>query len=231
MIVHPPDPAASVWRDVAENVLHGLNHALSNRLNSLASYAVLLESGEDLDEEQQHTVVSEVERLEHLLKLYRLVPFAGGSATEPVLVADVVPDALALLHHLLDVRDVPVSVHGSTDTSPLLGSSLALTQALLLMLSSVAQLVPEGPSGGGIVLHYTGDADWIYVATETAVPVDATERREIVDLSALHALLPTARIAASAITPEAAIVRISVRIPTLPATRRKEREGSGSAKP
>jgi hypothetical protein len=229
MIVRPPDPAASAWRDVAENVLHGLNHALSNRLNSLASYAVLLESGEEVDQEQQHTVISEVERLEHLLKLYRLVPFAGGSATEPVRVNDAVPDALAMLQHLLDVRDVPVAVHGNADTPPLLGSSLALTQALLLMLSSVAQLVPEGSGSAGILLHYTGDADWIYLATETAVPVDSTERREIIDLSALHALVPTARIAASTITPEAAIVRISMRIPTLAATRRKQREGSGGA--
>ena len=228
MIVQPPDPAASAWRDVAEHVLHGLNHAFSNRLNALASYSVLLESGEAGDQEQQHTVIAEVERLELLLKLYRLVPFAGGSAVEPVLVADVVPDALALLQHLLDVRDVPVAVHGSADTPPLLGSSLALSQALLLMLASVAQLVPEGAASGGILLHYTGDADWVYVATETAVPVDATERREIIDLSALHALVPTARIAASAVTPEAAIVRISMRIPTLVATRRREREAAGT---
>ena len=54
MMHDEPDPAASAWRHVAEDVLHGLNHALSNRLNALASYAVLLEAGESVDKEQEH---------------------------------------------------------------------------------------------------------------------------------------------------------------------------------
>lgn len=219
-----PDPAASAWRHVAEDVLHGLNHALSNRLNALASYAVLLEAGGSVEKEQEHHVISEVDRLEQLLKLYRLVPFAGGTTTEPVLIADLIPDALALLQSLLDVRDIPVTIDGNPITPPVLASAAALTQALLMMLDGVARLVPEGVDGGGVLLHYTGDADWVYVATETTVPVSATERRAIIDLSALHALVPTARAAASAVTREPAIVRISMRVPTLAATRRRERE-------
>ena len=61
------------------------------------------------------------------------------------------------------------------------------------------------------------------VGSGVTIPAGA----EIIDLSALHALVPTARIAASAVTPEAAIVRISLRIPTLAASRRKQREGVG----
>ena len=225
MMSNAPDPAASAWRHVAEDVLHGLNHALSNRLNALAAYAVLLEAGESVDKEQEHHVISEVDRLEQLLKLYRLVPFAGGTTTEPVLIADIVPDALALLHSLLDVRDIPVTIDGNPETPPVLESAAAFTQAMLLMLDGVARLVPDEAQGGGVLLHYTGDADWVYVATETAMEVSATERREIIDLSALHALVPAARVAASAVTREPAIVRISLRVPTLAATRRREREG------
>ena len=229
MMHDEPDPAASAWRHVAEDVLHGLNHALSNRLNALASYAVLLEAGESVDKEQEHHVISEVDRLEQLLKLYRLVPFAGGTTSEPVLIADIVPDALALLHSLLDVRDIPVTIDGNPETPPVLESATAFTQAVLMMLDGVARLVPEGELGGGILLHYTGDADWVYVATETAMPVSATERRAVIDLSAIHALVPSARVAASAVTRDPAIVRISLRVPTLAATRRREREAAPRA--
>ena len=229
MMPDAPDPAASAWRHVAEDVLHGLNHALSNRLNALSSYAVLLEAGESVDKEQEHHVISEVDRLEQLLKLYRLVPFAGGTTTEPVLIADIVPDAMALLHSLLDVRDVPVTIDGNPATPPVLESAAAITQALLMMLDGVARLVPEGEHGGGVLLHYTGDADWVYVATETSLAVSASERREIIDLSAIHALVPSARVAASAVTRDAAIVRISLRVPTLGATRRREREAAARA--
>ena len=215
---------AEAWLRTADGVLCGLNHALSNRIAALGAIDGV---GDGI---QGRVAVPpgmgrEFERMDGLLRLYRLMEAADEARAEPTRIADALPDAVRLFQHHLAVRDVPCSVDSAMDVSPVLVPPGALTQALLALMCGAARRVRDRSAQGGIIVRCGGDADWAVVAVETrgaAKPVDEPEPRE---LAAVRWLLRRGLASADSAPAPGGALRLSMRVGTLANARRQERGG------
>jgi signal transduction histidine kinase len=207
-------------------VLRGLNHEFSNLLTALGGVS-LGSDGEDGDDGADggpSRLDQEIERLDGLLRLYRLLPFAARAGGEPVLVADIIPDAVQLLKHHLELRDVPCEVEGVADLLPVVVHPTALTQAVLLCLCAAARSLPAADASAGIRVRCGGDTEWAHVVAETTVPTDgAVSDSEPAEFVALRWLLRGAEGTATLTRGGEGVVRASIRVATLIRTRAVER--------
>lgn len=140
---------AAAWVAARDAVLRGLVHALSNRVGTVAAASALLEAGSA--ETAGRVLGGEVERLEALLALFRAAtadPFGAG-ATEPLICAEVVGEALALHAHAGDAGSARVPQSGVDGAPPVLAPRAALLHALLVLIAGAAE---------GAVLRADADA-------------------------------------------------------------------------
>jgi hypothetical protein len=119
------------WLATLERLQRGLNHAMSNRIASLASVISILEPG---DVELVRQLGDEMTRLERLLALLRLLPRPSEPRAEPVQVADFAHDVGTLLAHHPGLRDERLVTTGLEAAPPVRCRLHALQHALLLLL-------------------------------------------------------------------------------------------------
>lgn len=183
---HPPaHDAAATWSAERDLLLRGLNHALSNRVGTLASVAALLEPGVPARPPFVDALRDETERLERLLALYRLLPVEGGDGAEPVHVPDLLPGVMALHAEHPELRDVPCAVEEGDSAVPARARVSALVHALLLALSAAKRAAGEGGRVRLAVSAGTG-AVRVSAIAERAGGTDADDVDRAVD-AALHA--------------------------------------------
>ena len=215
--------AAEAWLHTMNPVLRGLNHEFSNLLTALGGVS-LGPDGEDADDAGRSRLDEEIERLDGLLRLYRLLPFAARAGGEPVLLADIIPDAVLLLKHHLELRDVPCDVEGVADLLPVVVHPTALTQAVLLCLCAAARKLPASNASAGIRVRCGGDKEWAHVVAETTAPTDdAVEEGEPAEFVALRWLLRGAEGTSTLSRGDDGVVKASIRVATLIRTRAGER--------
>ncbi len=218
---------AETWLRTADGVLCGLNHALSNRIAAIGAIDPAPDGRDGSHAGLSATAPAigrELERIDGLLRLYRLMEAADEAPVEPARVADVLPDAVRLYQHHLSVRDVPCSVDSAIDVSPVLAPPGALTQALLVLMCAVARRASDRTAKGGIIVRCGGDADWVVVAVETRGAAKATDdEAEPRELSAVRWLLRSSAVTAEWSATVGGGLRISMRIGALAAARRRER--------
>jgi hypothetical protein len=210
--------AAAAWLHTMNPVLRGLNHEFSNLLTALG--------GVSLEEEGagRSRLDEEIERLDGLLRLYRLLPFAARAGGEPVLLEDIIPDAVLLLKHHLELRDVSCEVEGVAGLVPVVVHPTALTQAVLLCLCAAARTLPAADASAGIRVRCGGDTEWTHVVAETTVPAEGVEdAAEPSEFLALRWLLRGAEGTATLSRGEEGVARASIRVATLIRTRAGER--------
>lgn len=212
-------PAVEGWFAVADALLRGLNHALSNRLSSL-----VMATDEAKTLGRMQSLVTDAERITELLRLYRLLEGSDAERVEAALIQDIVPDALILLSYHPALREVTCVVHGDPDTPPVLVSPSALTQALVLIIYAAARHLPHGFSGIGVALHFSGNADWVEFHAETVMPLAPGQKVEVPELPAIRRLLRGGATGAASQGPGGQ-ARLSLRLPTLESRRKREREG------
>lgn len=179
------DPAAAydalrTWLAARDAVLRGLVHALSNRVGTVIAAGGLLDAGSA--EVAARVLGSEADRLERLLEEFRLVtadPFDG--APEPVVLADVVRDAIALCAHAGDVDAIPATLAGVDGAPPLLVERTALLQALLVLLPGASRVqVTVAGDFVSLAVHPARDAEaaravaWLLRASGGHVDVEQT---------------------------------------------------------
>lgn len=215
--------AAEAWNSLSGNVLRGLNHSFSNRLSSLGAVAAGLGS-EDGTQTMGQRVEGEIDRMEELLRLYRLLPFVGSPAPEPSQVAEAVAAAVSLFEHHYGLRDVPCRVEGDPATPPVLYHSTAMVQTLLLLLSAAGRHLNPDDVSAGVVLRYSGDADAVEIIAETSGP--AAMQSEWPE--EIHGVRWLARDAAGEVhvekTPRGGVC-VRLRVGSLAFLRRRERGG------
>ena len=215
--------AAGAWNSLSGNVLRGLNHSFSNRLTSLGAVAAGLGS-EDSTQTLGQRVEGEIDRMEELLRLYRVLPFVGSHAAEPSQLSEAVSAAVALFEHHYGLRDVPCRVEGDPATPPVLYHSTAMVQTLLLLLSAAGRHLNPEEASAGVVLRYAGDADMVNITAETAGPAAMLAEWP----EEIHGVRWLARDAASDVqvepTPHGG-VRVRLRVGSLAFLRRRERAG------
>lgn len=182
---HPPaHDAAATWAAERDLLLRGLNHALSNRVGTIAAVASVLEPGGTLRPHVVQVLHDETERLERLLALYRLLPAEPEGSAEPLHVPDVVPAILELHAEHPDLRDVPCVVEATGVEVPARAAPVALGHALLLALSAAKR---AAGADGRVRLALTASEGTVRVR---AHPEPARDERDPVDRAveaALHA--------------------------------------------
>jgi hypothetical protein len=125
------DLADARWLRVSEQVLRGLNHALSNRIAGVSAVASVLEPD---DEPLVAQLREEIGRMEQLLVLLRLLPRLASAGPEAIRLEDIVPDAVALALHHPEIRDAAIAVPPLQDVPPMRCRPTALLHALVLLL-------------------------------------------------------------------------------------------------
>ena len=170
----PPPAAAAAWLDTMDGLSRGLNHALSNRVNTFSTLMAVLHDARTLDAELENALVAEEARMEALLRLYRLMPLARTASPEPMVLADPVNDALALFAHHLDLRMLPCTVTGLADAPPVRSRRQSLTQGILLLLVAVGRAFDEGhDESAELTLQVIHTADDVTLHASTGSPVTA----------------------------------------------------------
>jgi hypothetical protein len=159
----PPPAAAAALLDAFDGLSRGLNHALSNRVNTLNTLLAVLQETPERDPEIDGALLAEEARFEGVLHLYRLMPLEGAAAPEPMVLADPVKDAVALLSHHLDLRMLACRVTGLEGAPPVRSLRQSLTQSILLMLVSVGRSVTGDDEGRGLSLVVSSTADEVFL--------------------------------------------------------------------
>lgn len=227
-----PTPAR-VWGDqwlrISEKVLKGLNHQLTNRVASLEAVSSILEDeSEPPPPEMVRALVMEVGRLNHLLRLYRLMPAEPFVTTEAVRVQDLIPQVLELHGHHADLRGISVHIEGSTDTPPVLVRPSALLRCLLVVLESAAGNALRSGSQQPLRLSYIQEGHHVIVTFEGVAPAGqllfsgegSTVHAVRTALAHAHATLEADQLQNG----NEHRVRFVLRLPTLSESRRLERQ-------
>lgn len=227
-VTSPADLAAAqaVWRELIDELLRGIAHALSNRVATVSAAAYLASSGEPLDATMRAALAAESERLEGLLGDLRLLPGPLDASIEPVLVGDVVPTAISLHRHHVALRSVPIEVTVAPDAPPAAINPTAVLHLLLVVFTAL-RLVARGDalvadSDGQVptvelVIRGEGDA----VVVQGTVRGPAVPGRQAAAVAARYAsacdLL--ARPHGGRATADAPLTGLTLRIPSLMAHR------------
>jgi signal transduction histidine kinase len=170
----PSPTPARVWGDqwlrVNEKVLKGLNHQLTNRVASIDGVVGVLEPGEPLDEQMLAALRGELQRLDTLLRLYRLLPAEPSVAPEPVRLQDVLSQVVELHTYHSDLRSVPCELIEDPDAEPVCVRPSALLRSLLVLLESAAGHARRSGSEAPIVLRLMGRGAHVAIAVEGPSP-------------------------------------------------------------
>ena len=184
------------WRLVSDAVLRGLNHAVSNRVASVAAVSALLDPAAPPGAELVRTLAADVTHFEAALRLLRLLPAGRPAPPEPVLVADALADALALHAHHAGLGEALCTVEGDPAALlPVVVPMPAFLHALVLLLGVLA--VHARRAGGRAVLRVGGDQRQITFDGETAAGVTHDDPPEAWHGSAQNGALEPQAVAAA----------------------------------
>ena len=114
--------------------------------------------------------MGEEQRFEALLRLYRVMPLDGSSASEPMVLTDPVNDAVALFAHHLDLRMLPCTVSGLDAAPPVRSRRQALTQAILMLLVTVARALVPAEDKLGVELQLSSTDEEVVLRAATKQP-------------------------------------------------------------
>jgi hypothetical protein len=216
--------AMTVWREVLDELLRGVAHALSNRVATVSASAYLASGGEPLEPDMAAALSAESERLERLLADIRLLPSPVEASEEPVMLADVVTQAIDLHRHHLGLREVPVRVMNDASTPPIAVNPVVLTHVLLVMLTAVRMAARDTTSitADGrattpeVVVTIDGNAE----EARLAAAIDTVPRRAMtVALRLADACAALAESVGATATHDSPLTRIGMTFPSLAARR------------
>jgi hypothetical protein len=107
------------WIEIVDQALHGLHHALNNRIGSLSAL-VELHQLEDLPANDPGfaSLDGDIKRLQECNRMARLLPRDGVSGDEALILDDVFADVFAIHRYLHDLRDVAVTIAPSRYVEP-----------------------------------------------------------------------------------------------------------------
>ena len=132
----------------------GVAHELNNPLSAVLTYGVLVREKierdpEAIDTEQLRERLELIEAAARRCKdiADKLLTFSRqdeGGALEPVSLAEVVDDAMALTHSLSKRRGVTLEIDADPDAPPVMGSSGQLQQVVVNLVSNAVQAMADG---------------------------------------------------------------------------------------
>ncbi|MGQ0765826.1 MAG: hypothetical protein ACT4OZ_09185 [Gemmatimonadota bacterium] len=223
------------WLRVAEKVIKGLNHQLTNRVASLEAVSTLIADEADggaggADSELLASLGEETAKLGKLLLLYRSLPAEPFVTTEAVRLQDLIPLVAELHSHHADLRGVPVMTSGDDGAAPVLIRPSALLRSILVLLESCAgNAQRSGVAPAELTMTWSGSDERVLVTLEAPTTPDQLlftgdgSLVHAVQLSLAHAHGSVYAEIVHAQTGER--IRYQIALPTLSEARRIEREG------
>lgn len=127
---------AARWLSVHDDLLRGLTHALSNRIGTISAMAYVIAMQPANLEASAAGLREESERLNVLLQLLRALPRRADAVAEPIVPTDATTQALALLSHHPEIRDVTTTVAIDGDLQPAYAEPGILVMAITLALGA-----------------------------------------------------------------------------------------------
>jgi len=158
------------WQGILDEALHGLHHALNNRISSLGALVELQQTGELVgDSPAMDTLVRDVHRLEEIGRLVAALTREATLGEEPLVVSDVLTDALTIHRYLHTSRDLPVTIAPSPYVEPVRVERWALLRALVLLLREAK----EGAKRATGAVHVSMESDEQWTTVQMRVQVQA----------------------------------------------------------
>ena len=161
LFVEGPTPArfwGDQWLRVSEKLLKGLNHELTNRVATLEAAVGRLQSEDTAGHRATaKALATEIGKLNALLQLYRALNAETLASPEPVRMQDVVPQAVGLHEHHVDLRHIRCQVNGDASAEPVRVRHTALVRCTIVLLASVAGHVLRSGKSDPITLDFGTD--------------------------------------------------------------------------
>jgi hypothetical protein len=155
--------ASGAWSWVSDQVVAGLCHDLSDRLSSLMGLLQLAELDGAIEPSVGAPFRSELERVEELVRLFRLLPGGRTERAEPVRLVEALPVVSALLRRHRGLESMRLVVETGAD--PVIRARWGTLVRLLLLLAATAA---RGARAAG--------------STEVLVRIGSTESSAVVEL-------------------------------------------------
>ena len=125
------------WGPVLDKLLLGLTHNISNRVATLAGVSDIL-SGDPTIPPILRALADEVPRLEHGIRLLRLLAVPEGERDEALETTRIVDDAISLAELHPDCRNISFQLMTRRDVPPVIARPTVLTHAIVVALTSAA---------------------------------------------------------------------------------------------
>jgi hypothetical protein len=213
------------WLLLSDNLLWAINHALNNRLAALGSLVRVMEANAAAEDPLLTMLGQEVERLDAVLRLLRIMPRDPMEEPEPMGLAEVLPDVLSLHgtpHNAVPVRYEPAEAEA---VQPVLTARSNLVRALLLLLAGAGRVTRDAPSGE-VRLRFRDDGDEVVLVVESRPAQGSGEGGAADGGAALQAVESLLMAAGARLVQGEGVVEVC--LPSLRGARRREREGGGA---
>lgn len=156
------------WQAILDEALHGLHHALSNRIASLGALVELQQAGELIgDSPAMDTLSRDVHRLEEISRLVAALTREVNLGEEPLIISDVLTDALTIHRYLHATRELPVTIAPNPYVEPVRVERWALSRALVLLLREAKDRAKR--AAGAVHVSLESDEQWATVRMRVQV--------------------------------------------------------------
>jgi hypothetical protein len=172
----PPSVASEVcpegieeWIEIVDQALHGLHHALNNRIGSLSALVELHQFGEvPTDDLGLSSLEGDIKRLQECNRMVRLLPRDGASGEEALILDDVFADVFAIHRYLHDLRELSVTIVPSRYVEPVRVERWALVRVLTILLSDAKRLARDADTNVRALTE--SDEQWVRIEFRVGSP-------------------------------------------------------------
>lgn len=157
------------WVELVDQALHGLHHALNNRIGSLSALVELYHLGDlPSDGSGFETVAADIKRLEDCSRMVRLLPRDGVSGEEALILDDVFADVFAIHRYLHDLRELSVTIVPTRYVEPVRVERWALVRVLTMLLRDAKRLAKDANTNVRVVTE--SDEQWVRIEFRIGSP-------------------------------------------------------------
>lgn len=137
-----PRPSFAGWSDIADSLVGGIAHALSNRVATLSALGELMRMDGDVSEGAT-MLRQEAGRFEAIVQSLRLLGNEAGVSAEAVELRELLDQALALHKFHRDLRDVEIAVESDERVPPVRIERRRAIHGLVMLLAVAATAAVE----------------------------------------------------------------------------------------
>ena len=153
------------WSTISDELLHGLVHALNNRVAALSAFVELAKLGDE-EGDPLTALPAEIAQLHRVNTLFGLLPERRSEA-EALELRDVLDDAVHLHEHHPRLRGQQVAVTLEGAPGAVRAPRWALLRALVMLVHTAKQAAESPPGHGSAAIRVVGGDANVSVHVET----------------------------------------------------------------